>query len=1229
MPTLRLTQSVTGENRFRVEAALEGGPVRQTATVEFEFHFTEQDREDLRWYLEEYLQHDSDPAPIFAARIEQRIIQFGTDLFRSIFQTNEDATVLWAKLRDHLNDTRVEIITSVQEATSLPWELLRDPRTDTPLALRAESFVRTSHQSAQQPHLPEVGNGPIRILLVICRPGGSVDVPFRSVASRLIKGLTESAREAFKLDVLRPPTFDQLAKTLRAAKNKGEPYHVVHFDGHGAYENVADHRAPEAVRRALRSLVLAGGRAGSHGYLLFENPLVNENRQLVDGPTLGKLLTETEVPVLVVNACRSAHAEPLATPETKADEDPIIAVSDGGTDVHSKVRAFGSLAQEVVDAGVAGVVAMRYNVYVVTAAQFVADLYESLANGLALGEAVTLGRKQLDAKPFREIAYQPRRLQDWMVPIVYESAPIRLFTRSTTTTQLKISISANAPVPSSGTLAPEVNKRPDAGFFGRDETLLALDRAFDTQHVVLMHAYAGSGKTSTAAEFARWYNVTHGVDGPVTFTSFEQYKPLAQVLNETIGRVFDAPLEQAGIHWLTLTDEQRRDVSLQVLSQIPVLWIWDNVEPIAGFPSGTKSKWTNAEQHELADFLRAAQQTKAKFLLTSRREERGWLQELPARVRVPAMPMQERVQLARAIAEKHGQRLTDLNAWISLLQFTRGNPLTITVLMNQALRNGLRTKEQVEAFLTKLRAGEQAFEDEVSEGRDKSLGASLSYGFENAFTEAERRQLALLHFFQGFVDVDALRLMGDNGSEWYMEEVKDLTREAGISLLDRASDVGLLTPHGNGYYAIHPALPWFFKALFEQYCPAISPAGEDLRLKATRIYVEAMGSLANLYHLESQGNSNVVALLALEESNLLHARQLARSHDWWKAMISTMQGLVVLYLETGRRAEWIRLVHEVVNTFVDPVSDGPLAGREEEWSIVTDYRVDLAKHVRQLDEARRLQNLRVVWAREQAADLLTLDPAELDGEQRNRIRSLAAILHELGEIERELGAPSCVASYKEALSLAELISDQVAASKCAYNLGRTFDGVLVPFLRNLDDAERWYLRSFELRDEHDRRGRAISLGQLGAVARGRFKDARAAGASEADQLAFLNEAVRHYEEAIRQLPPTAVEDLGVAHNQLGNIYGDVGDFDGAFRHLRESIRYMEKAGNIYNAALTQFNVGLYLAKAGRFAEAHEYARASKRNYETFGDRAAKEIQDGQKLIDAIEAVLQEKTNTNK
>jgi len=47
---------------------------------------------------------------------------------------------------------------------------------------------------------------------------------------------------------------------------------------------------------------------------------------------------------------------------------------------------------------------------------------------------------------------------------------------------------------SKNTRAEDDLPRPDVGFFGRDETILALDRAFDTQSVVLLNAYAGSAR---------------------------------------------------------------------------------------------------------------------------------------------------------------------------------------------------------------------------------------------------------------------------------------------------------------------------------------------------------------------------------------------------------------------------------------------------------------------------------------------------------------------------------------------------------------------------------------------------------------------------------------------------------------------------------------------------------------------------------------------------------------
>jgi hypothetical protein len=329
---------------------------------------------------------------------------------------------------------------------------MRDPATGAALALGAGEFVRVHRQTAGQMSLPQAAGDELRVLLVICRPGGRDDVPFRSVASRLVRA-GAGQMEGLRLDVLRPATFARLAEVLRAAADTGHPYHVVHFDGHGTYLDVADLQRGEPDRQGQGTAGGGGGvgagiewsplrfgpsvagemRSGQHGYLIFEDPSSPANQQLADGPTLGRLLTATGVPVLVLNACRSAwteaHARP-AEPDAGPGSGPAgqaPAETDGElADVHARIRAYGSLAAEVADTGVPGVVAMRYNVYVVTAAQYMADLYAHLVSGKTLGYTATAARRALADNPDRQIGPVPVALQDWAVPVVYEAAPLTL-----------------------------------------------------------------------------------------------------------------------------------------------------------------------------------------------------------------------------------------------------------------------------------------------------------------------------------------------------------------------------------------------------------------------------------------------------------------------------------------------------------------------------------------------------------------------------------------------------------------------------------------------------------------------------------------------------------------------------------------------------------------------------------------------------------------------------------
>lgn len=468
--------------------------------------------------------------------------------------------------------------------------------------------------------------------------------------------------------------------------------------------------------------------------------------------------------------------------------------------------------------------------------------------------------------------------------------------------------------------------------------------------------------------------------------------------------------------------------------------------------------------------------------------------------------------------------------------------------------------------------------------------------------------LALLHFFQGFVDVKAFEYMGDpKFAEWVNQENKtndyhslpelaNLNLQSLISIFNRAAEVGLLTAHSGGYYSIHPALPWYFKNLFDEYYgeepSAVSnqqsadhqPPATSNQLLATRSFVETMGQLSNFYTQQYVGgNRDAISQLTAEEPNLLHARRLARVHGWWDALTSTMQGLDTLYDHTGRRAEWKRLVEEIVPDLVDPTTDLPLRGREEQWGLVTEYRVRLAQEARQWDEAERWQRVLVNDGRKNAAPFLTLPPESLNDSQKYVVRTLAVSLEQLAIIMREEGKAECVEPSKEAITLHQKLGDHATEAISAFNLGHAYKNL--PTLRDLAQAEGWYQRSLDLLDERDRLGRGKCLITLGIVAHERFKNARKANAPNDELLKHLNNAVRFYRQAIDLLPPNAVNDLAVTHNGLGIIYDDAGDLDRALHHDNEAIRYFESAGNFYGTAGTRRNVALALRDAGRLSDA--------------------------------------------
>ena len=141
------------------------------------------------------------------------------------------------------------------------------------------------------------------------------------------------------------------------AAGAGEPFHAVHFDGHGAMPG----RPAGGGAAGARPSMMAGA---GEGVLAFEKP--GGGSDLVTASKVAAVLAEGKVPVAVLNACQSGA-------------------------VGKELEA--SVATALLRAGCAAVVAMAYSVYAVAAAEFMAAFYETLFTGASVGQAVTAGRQ--------------------------------------------------------------------------------------------------------------------------------------------------------------------------------------------------------------------------------------------------------------------------------------------------------------------------------------------------------------------------------------------------------------------------------------------------------------------------------------------------------------------------------------------------------------------------------------------------------------------------------------------------------------------------------------------------------------------------------------------------------------------------------------------------------------------------------------------------------------------
>lgn len=725
--------------------------------------------EELRWYLEKYAIWPSTYFRDRARKVEENLVRWGQVLHDAAMPVAHTANVMqdWARIDDHAGRRfsvhveaaleagapEAEVSAANEAATALlglPWELLHDG--DSFLFQGAKpTRVRRRLPNKRVLDIPVVAP-PIRILLVTARPEddacGYID--HRASALPLVEAM-EALPGLVRIHMLSPPTLLALREELDRARRAREPYHVVHFDGHGVYE---------------RTVGLGG--------LCFEDPrdadkLEMRRHATVYTDDLGPLLRDHRVPLVFLEACQTALAE-------KASE---------------------SVASALLEAGVASVVAMSHSVLVETARRFVEAFYDALAQGERVGDAMLAGQRHLKDDPSRGRIFGvgELRLEDWFVPVLFQEKGDPQLFRTTPSRQTREDFEARLRV-----RFGELPAEPPTGFVGRSRELLALQRLLHHERYAVVRGQGGEGKTALSAEFARWMVRSHQIYR-VAFVSVETHSHAAAVL-DAIGRQLVPAFSVATFDDVAVAIQTVE----RALVERPTLLVIDNMESILLPPfmaEETPAALSEESRLELDAILKLCARLNEKgdtrLVFTSREPLPAPFDAVRNLRELHQLDSRDAVKLIeRVLNEAEGDGAGAANDAAreeieSLVNTVHGHARTLALLA-PALRN--RGVEATRAALVELM---EEMEEQFPGNREKSVLASVELSLRRLSPE-NRERARVLGVFHGSVDLDALRAMTD----WEPAEVGALSADL--------VQTGLATPNPYNHLTLNPALCPYLRA---------------------------------------------------------------------------------------------------------------------------------------------------------------------------------------------------------------------------------------------------------------------------------------------------------------------------------------------------------------------------------------------------------------------------------
>jgi tetratricopeptide (TPR) repeat protein len=1034
---------------------------------------------ELRWYLEQFLDYPFHPETDHADHVLDALRAWGAQAFNALFDRRDAGTWL-------ASSTILQVRADDPHILSWPWEALYDPQAGA-FQAHQRRLERRLNRLPDPPPATDLPNERVNILLVVSRPY-KVDVRYRSIARPLIE-LIQSKNLPAQVDILRPPTFDQLRQHLR--QHPGY-YHVLHFDGHGAYSD-GGHSSPHQFR-------------ASQGCLVFEDK--NSGPDQKSARDLSALLHDYAVPV-VLNACQSATLDDQA-------ED-----------------AFATVATALLQSGMRSVVAMAYSLYVSGAQVFLPEFYRSLFQSGSVAEGVRAGRQQMLADKRRMSARGPYPLEDWLLPVLYQQAPLDFdFAK-----QAK-------PETRESRLPQEVLRQREAyGFIGRDGPILAMERALQRNTpCILVQGLGGVGKTTLARGFLRWLDDTGGLDRALWF-DFREIRSAEYVLNQT-GQMFYG--ENFGVA------KNKLELLAQAFGQVRVLIVWDNFESAA-------ENLTNQDREELGHFLDAIRGTQGKVIMTSRSQE-PWLG--PTRRvehRLSGLEREERWEYCETILRELGLKVDRDDLQLQkLMDQLAGHPLAMRVVLPKLEHTpAAKVGEALRTNIAELGLNEQE-----EQGR---LLATLRF-VEQGLAEAQRPMMDLIALHEGHLNVAALELMARQvDPNW--------TRPRIDQLVAALANAGIVQGLGSGIYEIHP--------LFISYLRSRGEVPESCQ----RAFVHVMSTLAG--HLGPLPYHEQRVPFSLEGANFHFALRLSQRLTMNQDVAMLTQSLAFYAQNSRNFVEASRLFTALAQ------HDAALAIWEGEAAAYHQLGT-IAKEQRDFEAARQwyvkslaidekqgyLQGAAITYhglgmiaseqqdfatAREWYSKSLAIS------EKEGYLHEAANTYHQLGIIadwQRDFGTAR--EWYLKSLAIEEKQGNLHGAAISYQQLG-----LIAQQQGDFATAREWYLKSLAIKEEQrNLQGAAITYHQLGRLAE--------------DQRDFATAREWYLKSLAIEEKQGNLQGAANTYHQLGIIAHQQGDFAIAREWYLKSLAFEEKQGNLHGAAGSYAQLGILAELQGSFEDAGKW-----------------------------------------